>query len=622
MYRKIIIILIPFLAFAQNKGFDGKVDYNDLCRDYLPKKNFLNHTRAHDAIDRILTVTGLAKRFIVVPCEGIDNCYADVTEDYMRLIIYDPIWMDQVINNDWGKTAVLAHEIGHHLNNHVLGQDINTSMHDYLKESRKMELEADEFAGSVLYKLGCPSLEEGQAFYLSLPRDEDDTYSTHPSRKKRLIAFENGWNKARNLDKNLNNYDEEESTLIDYKDNYIPQSLEFDAEDYFYKAYDYQGEGKYQLAIDNYFKAIDNNLGYPSIAYYNIGLAYDYMGDNQNAIRNYTRSIKLDSSNSDAYNNRGSVYEEVERWFEAKRDYSRAIDINPNNSLAYYNRGSLYLTYYSDNNRALQDLNKVIELDSEYASAYNNRGVAYENLGDNTNACNDYYQACFLENFSDDYVACNNYTILCEKDFNDNKDYVSFVQDGYFFDCPDFKILELIERTIDNPVWKSIVATDGNDYVNVTGYDGDGLYTFFQFRIDGEGFYIYAIGVDSNKNDSFDDNEWLEVNEQTYQYLCRMDNISFIQTGYFFNCPDFKILELIERMIPDSEWEAIVATDGNDYVNVTGYDGEGFYSLIQFRIDGTHFYIYAIGYDENKNGSFDDYEWIEVNDETYDWFCE
>ena len=56
-----------------------------------------------------------------------------------------------------------------------------------------MELEADEFAGFVLAKLGATLTQATEAIAL-MASDEDDTYSSHPSKSKRITAIRKGYN--------------------------------------------------------------------------------------------------------------------------------------------------------------------------------------------------------------------------------------------------------------------------------------------------------------------------------------------------------------------------------------------------------------------------------------------
>ncbi len=80
--------------------------------------------------------------------------------------------------------TLLAHEVGHHLNGHTIHRGGSTPV---------LELEADEFAGFILYKLGA-TLKQSQnvIYYIAMEKAS----RTHPSKNSRLSAIEKGWNKA------------------------------------------------------------------------------------------------------------------------------------------------------------------------------------------------------------------------------------------------------------------------------------------------------------------------------------------------------------------------------------------------------------------------------------------
>ena len=93
------------------------------------------------------------------PCDNINNAVATSFKG-IRYILYDRDFMDSLDNgSNWGNLFILAHEVGHHINGHSLdlvlyAADAVESVS--LSQSRIQELEADEFAGFVLAKLGGP----------------------------------------------------------------------------------------------------------------------------------------------------------------------------------------------------------------------------------------------------------------------------------------------------------------------------------------------------------------------------------------------------------------------------------------------------------------------------------
>jgi hypothetical protein len=193
-----LLLLIPFYNFSQSGYYnDNKSEISQKC-DFYRGNNFASNLEADKALDRILNVTGMSKSFVLYPCSNIDNCIATSYKG-IRYIIYDKYFMQDIANNttSWSKLSILAHEVGHHVNGHsmnllaVASVDVPT-----LKESREMELEADEYSGFIMQKLGA-TLSQAQAAINKYTTDRYDTYSTHPSKYKRLKAIERGYNKAK-----------------------------------------------------------------------------------------------------------------------------------------------------------------------------------------------------------------------------------------------------------------------------------------------------------------------------------------------------------------------------------------------------------------------------------------
>lgn len=181
---------------AQQQDFYGHQVGQDMCRgmSYLPD------ALVNQLVNRIVEAsTGFESTYILQPCHSIANCVAIVDERGRPYILYNPDFLTRIKGlsftsaempsaNDWNVLLVLAHEVAHHLRNHL------TNPNPY-KTKPDMELEADEMAGFILYKLGAPSLAIAQRALESNTVPEAGT-RTHPPRALRLEAFQSGWNKA------------------------------------------------------------------------------------------------------------------------------------------------------------------------------------------------------------------------------------------------------------------------------------------------------------------------------------------------------------------------------------------------------------------------------------------
>ena len=372
--KKLLLILLclPMIGFGQGCQYGSSTDASELC-DFYRGNNFATYRNADIALDKILDVTGMSKRFVLKECNDISNCVATAYKG-IRYILYDRDFMDAIASrtNSWSSMSILAHEIGHHVNGHSLDLIIyatESAEAPTLSESRQMELEADEYSGFVMFKLGA-SLSQAQKAIRVYGSDKDDSYSTHPARDKRLRAIERGYNKAKGQGSNN-----------DYSTNSLT------AEDYFYKAYNNESDWQYQ--IDNYTKCLRIDPDFDRAAYYNRGIAYTGVGDYEDAISDYTKSLRIDPDNASAYYNRGIAYANLKNYYDAIADYSRATRIDPDYANAYYNRGIAYynLEKYED---AIADYTSTIRIDPELALAYNNRGLVYYKLEKYEDAIADY----------------------------------------------------------------------------------------------------------------------------------------------------------------------------------------------------------------------------------------
>lgn len=191
----LILIVLPITGAAQEpdpwhvgyEHFDTRVQVGAAS----PSQMLGHHPAAVEdqvtvAAQDIVDHTGLRLNFAPAPAH-VPNAMAYMGANGVRLLLYNPQFMTKVhdrINPDWGIISILSHEIGHHLQGHIFQNDAGF---------HQRELEADEFTGFVLYRMGA-TLREAQSATSALAQDFD--VSTHPRRATRLTAIERGWNRA------------------------------------------------------------------------------------------------------------------------------------------------------------------------------------------------------------------------------------------------------------------------------------------------------------------------------------------------------------------------------------------------------------------------------------------
>jgi hypothetical protein len=137
-------------------------------------------------VQEIIATVGLKPTFELTASTQVPNAAA-VVYGGKRYLLYNPTFINNLVRqtgNKWAAVSVLAHEIGHHLNGHtVTGNGSQPAV----------ELEADEFSGFVLRKMGA-SLADAQAAMKMLA--SATASSTHPAQYDRLSSIAKGWQEA------------------------------------------------------------------------------------------------------------------------------------------------------------------------------------------------------------------------------------------------------------------------------------------------------------------------------------------------------------------------------------------------------------------------------------------
>jgi DNA helicase II / ATP-dependent DNA helicase PcrA len=169
------------------------------------------------------------------------------------------------------------------------------------------------------------------------------------------------------------------------------RAIEIDPQDA--KAYFDRGIEKYRLgqnaeAIDEYSRAIIIDPQYVDV-YIGRGAAKHSLGMNQEAIDDYNCAITLNPQASEAYVGRGAAKYNLGQYQAAIDDYNCAITLNPQAADAYFGRATAKYNL-GQHREAIDDYNRAITLNPQDAFAYYNRGFAKHNLGQYQAAIDDY----------------------------------------------------------------------------------------------------------------------------------------------------------------------------------------------------------------------------------------
>lgn len=194
MKRVNIVLLLTVLSFSFNGTAQivfGAGKYNKMCSYYGETvTGDIKISKAEPAteavVKSVMASVGLNSNFELRASANIPTAAAVLIKN-KRYILYNPKFMSEInlaTKSDWAAVSILAHEIGHHLNGHTL---------DNIGSRPKTELEADEFSGFVLRKLGA-GLSDAQAVMEVIASIKGS--HSHPPKSDRLAAIAAGWNRA------------------------------------------------------------------------------------------------------------------------------------------------------------------------------------------------------------------------------------------------------------------------------------------------------------------------------------------------------------------------------------------------------------------------------------------
>jgi type IV pilus biogenesis/stability protein PilW len=137
--------------------------------------------------------------------------------------------------------------------------------------------------------------------------------------------------------------------------------------------------GYWKTKIPFYLRTIKyaNNS---SRVYYNLANEYRELGQNEKAIENYDKALKVRPDYYEAYYNLGKTYENMSDREKAIEAYQKVLSIEPDYDKAHYNLGNLY--YESGRiGEAIASFETAIRVNPKHINAYNNLGVALAAAG-------------------------------------------------------------------------------------------------------------------------------------------------------------------------------------------------------------------------------------------------
>ena len=137
--------------------------------------------------------------------------------------------------------------------------------------------------------------------------------------------------------------------------------------------------GELEEAIGAYKKTLSIKSDFAS-AYNNMGLALTDQGKQEEAIEAYNKAIAIKPDYAEAYTNMGIALHEQRKLEEAIEALNKGIAIKPECAEAYYNKGNA-LKDQGKLEEAIEAFKKAIAIKPEYAEAYSNMGIILKEQG-------------------------------------------------------------------------------------------------------------------------------------------------------------------------------------------------------------------------------------------------
>ena len=131
-------------------------------------------------------------------------------------------------------------------------------------------------------------------------------------------------------------------------------------QDFYIKGAQALEEQRYNDALKEFTASIKLN-GEFAESYVKRGVSYQLLGDDANALRDFDMAVKIDNKQINAYYNRGLIYKNNADYPQAVNNFSRALELNDKMKYAYYNRGLCKLRL-NDIKNACLDISKAADL--------------------------------------------------------------------------------------------------------------------------------------------------------------------------------------------------------------------------------------------------------------------
>ena len=208
-YQSILLVLLVLAVTSQGYAqqasgtavdiFGNTVDYSTLTGlgAFEGDQDLENYMVG--SLDKVLSELPFKPEIPITAATGRKLNVMIVLDDFGDpLIIYKEEFVEEILaesNGEWMLLSILAHEIGHYVENHLVKLFVRRNALSK-QELRSLELEADEISGRIMFRLRS-DLEQAQAAVLTF--SDADGRGSHPDKDSRAFNIGAGWYAERSI---------------------------------------------------------------------------------------------------------------------------------------------------------------------------------------------------------------------------------------------------------------------------------------------------------------------------------------------------------------------------------------------------------------------------------------
>lgn len=161
----------------------------------------------------------------------------------------------------------------------------------------------------------------------------------------------------------------------------------------------YALNGEYGEALTNInlsLKYLSKNDEFYSFSLKNRAIIYSKLGDEKNALADYTLRVKLFKKTEDVYCERAQFYIDMNNYEAALKDFESAIRLNPGNAVNFAGKAICFRNMNMIE-QAIICCDYAVKLDPEYSLGYSQRGHCHRLMKNYLDAADDYVKSLDID---------------------------------------------------------------------------------------------------------------------------------------------------------------------------------------------------------------------------------